>query len=194
MAKKLGFGSPSQLAPELSSSAGNLPNDQELGNPAEVGNFGFGQGVFMATPIQVSQMVCAIANGGSVVTPRLVAGFTEDGKTFSRQEPIILPTNAMRERTAEILRKYMISVIENGSGSRAKPAFGTAGGKTATAQTGRYIQGEEQLQAWFAGFYPGEHPQYVITVLVEGGGEGSVAAAPVFKRVCDMIQAAVGIE
>ncbi len=193
MAKKLGFGQPAQLAEGMASGSGNLPTDSDLNNIAEVANFGFGQGVLMATPIQVSQMICTVANGGSSVTPRLVLGTTLDGASLDQKEVMVLPTTAMKERTAELLRKYMVSVVENGSGSRAKPDFETAGGKTATAQTGRFIEGKEQLQAWFAGFYPGEHPKYVITVLVEGGGEGSVAAAPIFKRICDMIQAAIGV-
>ena len=79
----------------------------------------------------------------------------------------------------------MIGVVEEGSGRSAKPERGGAGGKTASAQTGQFLDGEEIVHAWFAGFYPAEEPAYTIVVFVEGGDSGSETACPVFREIAD---------
>ena len=82
----------------------------------------------------------------------------------------------------------MINVVENGSGKQAKPRKGGAGGKTASAQTGRYDESKAEIvHAWFAGFYPAINPHYTIVVFVEGGYSGSETACPVFKKIADGI-------
>lgn len=82
----------------------------------------------------------------------------------------------------------MISVVENGSGQKAKPETLGAGGKTASAQTGTYDEdGKEIVHAWFGGFYPADDPEYAIVVLAEGMESGGDYAAPVFKEICDGI-------
>lgn len=73
------------------------------------------------------------------------------------------------------------------SGQNAKPTKTTAGGKTATAQTGNFKNGEEILQGWFTGFFPAEDPQYVVTVLCEEADSGNSSASPVFREIADRI-------
>lgn len=82
----------------------------------------------------------------------------------------------------------MISVVEEGSGTPGKPESGGAGGKTASAQTGKMDEnGEEIVHAWFAGFFPAEEPKYATVVLVEGGEFGGKIASPIFKRIADQV-------
>ena len=76
----------------------------------------------------------------------------------------------------------MVGVIDNGLGSLAKPEHLTAGGKTATAQTGVFQDGKEEIRVWFCGFYPAEKPKYTIVVLSE---DGEAKATPVFKEIAD---------
>ena len=65
---------------------------------------------------------------------------------------------------------------------------GGAGGKTGTAQTGRYQEdGEEIMDAWFVGFYPAEEPRYTIAVLLDSGTHDSDDAAQVFAKVTDAL-------
>ena len=85
MAKAIGFGRETQLAPGILSQEGTLPTESDLNNLHELANFSFGQGKLTATPIQVASMVSAVANGGMAVTPKLVLGSTQDGKTIGRQ-------------------------------------------------------------------------------------------------------------
>ena len=88
----------------------------------------------------------------------------------------------------------MIDTVEYGSGQKAKPQAGGAGGKTASAQTGIYDEnGKEIVHAWFAGFYPAKEPQYAIVVLAEGMESGGDYAAPVFQEIADGIAQSKGL-
>ena len=184
MAEHMGFGQGSDFAEGVSASAGNLP--KSAASPLELANLSFGQGELLATPLQIAAMVSSIANGGYRVEPQLLLGWTEDGTIPQVAEQA--EERIFSQKTAELLRQYMIEVVEEGSGTNAKPTVGGAGGKTASAQTGRYDeQGEEVVHAWFAGFYPAEKPRYSIVVLAEGMESGGTYAAPVFRRICEQI-------
>ena len=187
LAIRLGFGTADVFCDGLCTSSGNLPSDQTLSTPAGAANFAFGQGELLATPVQICKLVCTIANGGYSVTPRLIDGYTEDGRTLSEAAPIYAQNRVLSASTAATLRKYMVNVVKNGSGRRAAPESGGAGGKTASAQTGQFTDGVEKIEGWFAGFYPADEPRYAIVVLAEGAGSGATAAAPVFKEIADGI-------
>ncbi len=188
-AQQLGFGTRFEAAPGYFTAAGSLPTLQELVAPAAVANFGFGQGILSATPVQIATLVSAIANGGGGVTPRLVAGTTTDGKAITTATATYSPRNVFRETAARQVKEMMVGVVETGSGQKAAPEQGGAGGKTASAQTGQYRDGKEIVHAWFSGFYPAEQPQYAIVVLAEGGDSGSDAACPIFKDIADRLYA-----
>ena len=188
-AANFGFGRSTAFAENYSSAAGYLPAREEITGIADLANLGFGQGKLMATPVQIASLVAAIANGGSYVRPRLVLGYSDETATRIAEElPSYGKSHVISEETAEIIRELMVSVVENGSGKNAMPEVGSAGGKTASAQTGTYLDDEgevEKVEAWFSGFFPAENPQYVIVVLAEGGESGGTAAAPVFKTIAD---------
>ena len=184
--ESMGLGKPAELAPGLVSQSGNLPDAAELANPAAYANFSFGQGSSLATPLQMAQAVCAIANGGYALPPRLVQGLTEDGLHVTYQ-PVYSASQVLSKETASLVRQLMVGVINDGSGRTAKPFAGGAGGKTSSAQTGQFVDGVEIVHAWFAGFYPAEQPRYAIVVFVEGGESGEKVAAPIFKQIADGI-------
>ena len=187
-AKLLGFGERAELAPGYFTESGSLPTEKEIMSPAALANFSFGQGILTATPIQTASLISAFANRGKYFVPRLIEGSTDTGVSFCdhsaryREKDVILPS------AAEKVAAMMVSVIEEGSGKKAKPRFLTAAGKTASAQSGQYDEnGREIVHAWFSGFYPAESPKYTIVVLCEGAFSGGDAAAPVFKEICDEI-------
>ncbi|MEG2174291.1 MAG: penicillin-binding protein 2 [Oscillospiraceae bacterium] len=188
-ASQLGFGCAAELAPGMRTQPGTLPTPKELIAPAATANFGFGQGILTATPLQIASLVSAMANGGGAITPRLVEGTTTDGKTFASHTATYAAVPVFAPAAARMVRDMMISVVEQGSGTTATPRHGGAGGKTASAQTGRFVDGVEEVHAWFSGFYPAKNPQYTIVVLVEGGDSGSEAACPVFKAIADGLDA-----
>ncbi len=184
-ADSLGFGTAAELAPGYRTAAGALPSWEELHSPAALANFGFGQGTLTATPVQLACLVSAIANGGGAVTPRLVCGTTANGEDLFEKTASYAVTPVFSKESAALVRERMIGVVEEGSGRSAKPERGGAGGKTASAQTGQFLDGEEIVHAWFAGFYPAEEPAYTIVVFVEGGDSGSETACPVFREIAD---------
>lgn len=185
LAYSLGFGREIHLCTGMTSSAGTLPSVEQLRVPAELANFSFGQGKLTATPLQINQMTCAIANGGELILLRLIRGITVDGETVGNEKSP-LRSRVMSSETAAELRKMMIGVIYNNENSKAAPKYVRAGAKTSTAQTGRFDDnGEELCHGWITGFFPASSPRYAITVLSEDGGYGNDTAAPVFREIVD---------
>ncbi len=184
MASAMGFGSAVKLAEGVVSAAGTLPLPEEI-DLGELANLSFGQGKLTATPIQVTQMMASVANGGFAVQPTLFLGTTEDGAVLDRADGTE-PRRIMSQETAEQLLELLEGVVtQEGSGRQAAPQFGQAAGKTASAQTGRYEQGQEIVHGWFTGAWPAEDPRYVITVLVEGGESGGELPARVFRNLTE---------
>lgn len=188
LCQAIGFSRQTRLAPQMLTAAGTMPSAEDLQNRPTRANFSFGQGSLTATPLQIAQLVSMIANGGRAVTPRLVMGSTLDGETIDQENPNLDAVPIISPATAAALREMMISTVEQGSGWGARPSFGSAGGKTASAQTWTYREdGSEIVLSWFSGFYPAQSPKYAIVVLNEEGGSGGIAAAPVFRGVANGI-------
>ena len=178
----MGFGETTTLAPNYQSGSGNLPTAQQL--KTDIQNFCFGQGKLQATPLQIAAMVNTIANGGKYLSPKLILSY--NGKSAPKliaqqQKQLISPQNN------RILQQAMEMVVASGTGHRAKSDNFAIAGKTATAQTGIFNGDIEQTNAWFAGYFPADNPQYTMVVMLEDGGEGSVSAAPVFLQIAEKI-------
>lgn len=186
-ARRLGIGRAYRLADGIVTDGGNLTEKSALAVSAAKANFSIGQGDLMVTPVQAAVMVSAVANGGMRVTPRLVTAISDEMGDVTEAFYPAAPERALSEEVAAQLRELMVNAVESGTGSAAKPKNGGAGGKTATAQTGSFIDGERVNNAWFVGFWPAEDPQYAIVVLCENGSSGSRSAAPVFRMICDYL-------
>ena len=151
-------------------------------------NIAVGQGEVQVTPLQVARWYSAIANGGSLPTPYLVAnyGLTGDQLTPAHQ-PQLTPTNIKPEVIATI-QGGLCAVTTSPVGTaefvfRNSPlqALGVCG-KTGTAQTGGP---DTPPLAWFASYAPRENPQVVVVVEIETAGEGSEVAAPIARQVLE---------
>lgn len=183
----LGFGREIHLCSGMTASAGVLPTEEELSISAELANFSFGQGRLTASPLQVLQMTCAIANGGKMPVLRVIKGITTDGVSVENEkEPRFAYT--MEEKIAEQLGGMMKAAVEENENSKARSAEVSTAAKTSTAQTGRFREdGEEICNAWITGYFPADSPKYAVTVLVEDGGFGNDSAAPVFRKIAEEI-------
>jgi cell division protein FtsI (penicillin-binding protein 3) len=159
-----------------------------------IGSISMGQEVGV-TPIQLISAVSAIANGGMLYKPHVVAELRRENQLAP---PEGLPTPAepkrvIRPETAATLRRLMEGVILNGTGPLARLDGWTAAGKTGSAQkidpaTGRYSR--TQLIASFTGFAPISNPAVTILVSLDspvGQHEGGQVAAPVFKRIAEQV-------
>jgi cell division protein FtsI (penicillin-binding protein 3) len=167
-----------------------------LGNwtPISIGAISMGQEVGV-TPMQLISAVSAIANGGMLYKPHIISEVRR-GENALPRDGLLAPSEPRRviqPETAATLRRLMEGVVLNGTGKLARLDGWTSAGKTGSAQkidptTGRYSP--TQLIASFAGFAPINNPAIAILVSVDspvGLHEGSVVAAPVFKRIAEQV-------
>jgi cell division protein FtsI/penicillin-binding protein 2 len=137
------------------------------------------------TPLQVALAYAAIANGGWLLQPRLVARATggEESVDDRQQWRAHVLDASLSRRIGNMLE----AVVDDGTGALAKVPGYRVAGKTGTAQ--RAVQGsfdDVHHVAWFAGFLPQPDPSVVVVVAVEeptGEFWGATVAAPVFARV-----------
>lgn len=139
-----------------------------------------GQGQLSVTVIQTAVLMAAVANGGSVVTPRL---WLDAPPVTPRALGVSPPTLAVVRQGLE----EVVNVGRPGERGTAYSPFHEQGpelairvaGKTSTAQ---HKKGAPP-HAWFAGYAPAEHPQVAFAVFLEEGGHGGAAAAPLACRM-----------
>ena len=185
MAKSFGFGSSYELAPGLAASAGILPSKDELKDKKRFANFSFGQGRLMATPLQIAGMINTIASNGEYHQPCLVEGLVNENLEFVKKTKEVEPRRVISEKNAQKIQQFMLSSVEYGTSKKGKPEYLHAAAKTATAQTGIKSNGQNVIQAWYAGFYPYENPKYCIVILAENGVGGGESCGPIFKKIAD---------
>ena len=156
-------------------------------------NASIGQGNTRTTLLQLAVAYAAIANGGTVLAPRLIERVTK------RSGALIRETTTQVRSTIDIDPKHLNAVQDgllgvvydhNGTAYDARIEHGPRfAGKTGTAQVARRVAGADQPDflnrdhAWFAGYAPAEDPQFALVVLVEHGGAGGKRAAPIASAI-----------
>lgn len=145
-------------------------------------NSSVGQGPVLATPVQITNMLNTIVNGGIYKEPRLVEKIK--GEDIEEEISSAIPKRVISQKTADKLKDLLILVTTKGIGQLAYITEGGSGGKTGSAQLGDL---EGNVNAWFVGFFPLDSPQYIITVLVREGKSGGDTAAPLFKEIAEEI-------
>ena len=188
-ASKLDFGNNIYLVKDYITKAGYFPDNEELLNLGQLASVSFGQGKILLTPVHVMAYMNIFANSGVYVYPQIAQGmYNCDTKELISNLYNYSEQRIISQTTAQKVKGMLKNVVEEGAMGRAKPAYLSAGGKTGTAQTGKYNEnGSEILSAWFCGFYPYDNPQYTICVTMYNGGESTRTAAPVFKKICDSL-------
>lgn len=186
MAISLDFNQAISLAEGIKTARSSLPTLAQLASPAELANLSFGQGSLLASPVHIAQMLTAVLNNGDLQKVSVLQGFMDENGVCTEQ-PLTPPQTAFSKETAATLREFLQYAVEEGSGKKAKPKTGGAGGKTGTAETGWVHNGQAVVQSWFAGYYPAKDPKYIVVVLSEDKNESGITAAPVFKSICDAL-------
>lgn len=143
--------------------------------PGDTANLSIGQGFLLVTPLQIHNMLCLIANDGFYFRPYHVEKIvSQSGEIVKELKPELIKKIEVSQETFRIIKEGMKKVVESGTGHLANIEEVKVAGKTGTAQN---PQGENH--AWFIGFAPYDKPEICVTVLVENGGDGSAAAAPI---------------
>lgn len=157
--------------------SGSSPRPRRWSQAATI-EYGIGQSDLAVTPLQIVRMMAAVANGGELVSPRLVheVSVIRDGRRSRVDLPESKPQpTGVSERTLHFVREGLEAVVVRGTASHsAKHKQVTVAGKTGTAETGL----NRPDHAWFAGYVPADRPQIAFVVALENGGSGAKAAAP----------------
>lgn len=148
----------------------------------------FGQTI-KVTPIQIITAISAVANGGKLMQPYVVAGTVDsEGNVLSTKEPVV-KRQVISESTSKQVCEMMEKVVSAGTGKNAYiPGYRVAG-KTATSQKIKESQDSEKeiYSGSFACFAPADDPQIAVLIIVDNPGtavhSGSVIAAPAAKEV-----------
>jgi peptidoglycan glycosyltransferase len=161
------------------------------GSPDEdIGRIGIGQGGLLVTPLQMAMVASAVANHGTLMTPRLSdRAVDQTGKTVETFSPTVY-RDVMKPAVAAEVTQMMKTVVDEGTGTPAQLGSGISfAGKTGTASIGP--SGANETQPWFIGFAPALTPKVAIAVTIEKtqGGFGGQVAAPIAKAVVQTLLA-----
>ncbi|HTJ96157.1 MAG TPA: penicillin-binding protein 2, partial [Rhodocyclaceae bacterium] len=170
--------------------------EQQKWYAGETISIGIGQGYNAYTPIQLAQAVATLANNGVMFRPHLVKYVTDTRTTNKRLiEPQPIKTIPLKQEHIDVIKKAMVGVNVEGTGARAFAGAGyVAAGKTGTAQVFSLKGAQYKMQgmkselrdhALFIAFAPADNPTIALAVLVENGGFGAQAAAPIARQVFD---------
>jgi len=185
--REFGFGQKTGIDLQEEMSPHLRPNNQWY--PIDLATVSFGQGISV-TPIQMIQAFNALANGGILISPRVVKEiWAEDGSRryqTEREERRVISSKAAKQ-----IKEMLINAVENGEAKWAKPERLVVAGKTGTAQIpirGHYD--EEKTIASFIGFAPADEPKFVMLISLREPTTspwGSETAAPVWFAIAERL-------
>jgi len=199
--QKLGIDMPHERAGFVPSRTWKLATKRQTWQQGETLIAAIGQGYMLSTPLQLATMAARIANGGHAVVPRIVAAIGGKPAEIVKAGPL-----GIDPRHLEIVQAGMSAVVNENIGTAYAARIMKAGmemaGKTGTAQVRRISEAEreegvtandalpwkERDHALFAGFAPIEAPRFAVSVVIEHGGSGGHAAAPIARDIMQECQ------
>jgi len=159
-------------------------------------NTSIGQGMVLASPLQMAMVTATIANRGISYEPRLVARVVDQegrdakdpntGKLVAPPEPKIradLRETKISAQQIESVREGLRRVVADGTGKRAQIKGVAVAGKTGTAQFWRGLKKDNHT--WFIAFAPYETPKFSICVMVQGAKSGGGVSAPIAQKILE---------
>jgi penicillin-binding protein 2 len=190
---KTGIDLPSEVESLVPSTEWKLRTTGERWYPGETISVAIGQGQVSVTPIALSTMISAVANGGTVVTPHLVKA-VDDGHGW--QQVSSAPPRMLFPFKPDVLQTVRdgLWLAVNGSGTAvgARIDGHAVAGKTGTAQVvslenARLGKGAAHLRdnGWFVFYAPADNPRIAGVILAEHGGFGATAAVPIARHVLE---------
>jgi penicillin-binding protein 2 len=198
LGKKTGIDLPGEMAGILPSSEWKMRRFRQKWFAGDTVSVGIGQGYNIATPLQLAHATAILAANGKDYRPHLVSHIQDPrDRSLKPVQAELTSTIALSPEHLRLVREAMVDVTRPG-GTAAQAGAGAAytfAGKTGTAQVvamkqgegydERHIQERYRDHAWFIAFAPAENPVIALVVLVENGGHGSSAAAPIARVVFD---------
>ena len=178
------FGLLEKTGVDLPGEAGSIFLTENKAGPVELATISFGQR-FEITPLQLVTAVSAIANGGSLIQPRIVKAIVDSETKEKTEIETKVKSQVISKDTSEKVLSMMESVVSEGTGKNAKVAGYRIGGKTGTSEDG--VNTNKYVTS-FIGVAPIEDPQVVMLITLynptgEGGHQGGGVAAPVGGQI-----------
>lgn len=190
--QKFGFGAKTGI--DLPGESSGMVRPVERWTKVDAATIAFGQGISV-TAIQLISAMSSIANGGVLMKPYIVRGFTDkDNRIIKMYKPTVVRT-VVSPGVARRLTGMLTEVVGavDGTGKNARIVNVAVAGKTGTSQKfdhARGVYSSEKVRTSFIGFFPAENPQVAILVTLDEPQRdkwGGVAAAPVFKNIGEQI-------
>ncbi len=164
--------------------------------PGETISVAIGQGYVTVTPIQLVNAYASLANGGRLWKPQVVRKVVDlDGTVVRERQPQLIGLTPTTAESRAAIVEGLVGVLEDRRGTAYSQRIKDirVAGKTGTAQVGKlYSVKQEQSipwflrdHAWFVAFSPDKDAEIAVVTLVENGGHGGSAAAPVVRRVIE---------
>jgi penicillin-binding protein 2 len=167
--------------------------------PSETMDAAIGQGFVSVTPLQLANMVAAVANGGTLYKPLLIKRITKpNGDLVQEYEPTPIRNIPVDDQYLQIIREGLWMVVngDRGTARGSKLKDFEFAGKTGTAQVVgmKHAAGDEEDMpfklrdhGWFVCFAPADKPEIAMAILVEHGLGGSKSAAPIAKKIFERL-------
>jgi beta-lactamase class D len=180
MAEKFGFNGP---PPFPGAAASTIPSAATIGDDLAVGSSAIGQGMVLATPLEMAIAGATISMGGKRPVPTFLLN---QSPTFYR---------VTSRHVAALVQKMMIAVVQIGTGTSAQIPGVLVAGKTGTAELTNTAtptsdgssstpgSNPQNTDAWFVGYAPVGKPRIVVAALFPGQGAGGATAAPAVQQV-----------
>lgn len=181
--KAFGFGTPTNVDLQDEFSPNIRP--PEAWSEIDLATTSFGQGIAV-TPLQMVRAVGALANGGALMEPHVVAAIIDGSGKRSEVRPKKI-RDVISKAAANVITEMLINAVDNGEAKWAKPPGYRIAGKTGTAQipvAGHYDS--EKTIASFVGYAPADDPKFVMLVTLReptSSPWGSETAAPLFFTI-----------
>ncbi len=192
--RAFGLGRPTGI--DLPGESSGIVHPVERWGRRDCAYISFGQGVSL-TSLQLAGVFAAIANGGHLYQPYVVAGLATNGRVEPLVERPVLQGRPIDAATALTLERMLEAVVEEGTGKAAAVPGYRVAGKTGTAQMaveGGYAA--NRFIASFAGFVPARNPALVAVVRIDeprGAYHGGDVAAPVFSAIAEQVLVYLGV-
>jgi penicillin-binding protein 2 len=174
--------------------------------PGETISTSIGQSFVLVTPLQMARLISAFFNGGFLYQPRVVNWVGKDDKQVYHFTPEVNGRLKAKEQNIAFIRSALVGVVNEpaGTGSKARMKNGIiVAGKTGTAQVvglgkekvaqkGEEGSSDFNDHAWFVGIASADKPEIAVAVLLENGGHGGSASAPLAKEMFEAFYAKKG--
>ncbi len=157
-----------------------------------------GQGYLTATPLQLAVLISTVANNGTRYKPMIIKKIVDsDDNTIKEFLPKVVGRVRISKEDLDIIKDGLRGVVnEKGTGVKARIPGVVVAGKTGTAQVvvkkdfhdkdQKNLPRNQRDNAWFVAFAPFENPVVAAAVLVEHGGHGGSACAPITKKLFEL--------